>query len=145
MFDVFTEEIEVLIKDGIANLYWYRKDLYKALLRSGVDAIVATKINETKDNEGKYITKRCQMDLLYDTLRKADYDRRLEISRNFVRLLVEHKQFTPQDKNHKIDKAERCALKLREIIQRQKKKKEDKELIRMHTYRSLKNLITTNY
>ena len=23
MFDVFTEEIEVTIKDGIANLYWY--------------------------------------------------------------------------------------------------------------------------
>ena len=36
MFDVFTEQIEVLIKDGIANLYWYKGDLQKAWLRAGV-------------------------------------------------------------------------------------------------------------
>ena len=38
MFDVFTERIEVLIKDGMANLYWYKGDLHKAWLRSGVPA-----------------------------------------------------------------------------------------------------------
>ena len=40
MFDVFTEQIEVLIKDGIANLYWYKGDLQKAWLRAGVPSIV---------------------------------------------------------------------------------------------------------
>jgi hypothetical protein len=40
MFDVFTEEVEILIKDGIANLYWYKGDLRKAWLRSGVSATV---------------------------------------------------------------------------------------------------------
>lgn len=40
MFDVFTEQIEVLIKDGIANLYWYKGDLQKAWLRAGVSAVV---------------------------------------------------------------------------------------------------------
>jgi hypothetical protein len=26
MFHVFTEKIEVTIKDGLANLYWYKDD-----------------------------------------------------------------------------------------------------------------------
>jgi hypothetical protein len=30
MFDVFTAQIDALIKDGIANLYWYMDDLQKA-------------------------------------------------------------------------------------------------------------------
>lgn len=34
MFDVFTEEIEVLLKDGIANLYWFKRDLHKAWLKN---------------------------------------------------------------------------------------------------------------
>jgi hypothetical protein len=36
MFDVFTEEMEVQIKTGISNLYWFREDLRKAWLRSSV-------------------------------------------------------------------------------------------------------------
>ncbi len=31
IFDVFTEGVEILIKYGIANLYWYKGDLHKAL------------------------------------------------------------------------------------------------------------------
>ncbi len=138
MFDVFTEEIEILIKDGISNLYWYRKDLYKAWLRSEVDTTIAKKIYNTKDDEGNHLTKRRQMDLLYEHLRNADFNRRLKISRNFVRLLVEHKQFTPQDPNHRIEKAERCALRLKEIIREQSKEKEEKDFIRLRTNKARK-------
>lgn len=37
MFDVFTR-IEVMIKDGIANLYWYKNDSKKGMvtLRAGL-------------------------------------------------------------------------------------------------------------
>lgn len=130
MFDVFTEEIEVLIKDGVANLYWYRADLYKAWLRSGVSQEVADRIYNSRDNEGNKLTKRQQMDSLYNELRIGNYNRRLEVSRNFVRLLVEQQSFTPQDEKHRIDRAEHCALKLREIIRKQHEEKEYRESIR---------------
>jgi hypothetical protein len=129
MFDVFTEEIEVLIKDGVANLYWYRGDLYKAWLRSGVPKETADRIYYSLDSEGKKYPKRQQMDLLYNELRIGDYNRRLEISRNFVRLLVEQRSFSPQDEKHRIDRAEHCALKLREIIRKQQEQKEYRESI----------------
>ncbi|WP_233846337.1 hypothetical protein [Paraburkholderia sp. HD33-4] len=48
MFDVFNEEIEVLIKDGLANLYWYKNDLHKAWQRSGVPGAVIEAIKQLK-------------------------------------------------------------------------------------------------
>jgi hypothetical protein len=60
MFDVFTEQLEVLIKDGIANLYWYKGDLQKAWLRAGVDKSLATRISSEKDADGNVISKRKQ-------------------------------------------------------------------------------------
>ena len=123
MFDVFTEEIEVLLKDGIANLYWFKKDLQKAWLRSGVPKEIADKINNLHDAEGRQLTKRQQMDQLYIELRGGDFNRRLEVSRNFVRFLVEHQNFTPQDEKHRIEKAEYAALKLKEIIREQERSK----------------------
>jgi hypothetical protein len=116
MFDVFTEQIEVLIKDGIANLYWYRGDLQKAWLRVGVPPALSKHIYQLKDEEGKPLSKRKQMDELYERLRDADFNLRLRISREFVRTLVEHKNFVPQDPKHRIEIAERAALKLRELI-----------------------------
>ncbi len=130
MFDIFTEEIEVLIKDGISNLYWYRADLFKAWLRSGVPQQIADKIFSAVNAEGKKLTKRQQMDQLYVDLRSGDYNRRLEISRNFVRLLVEQRTFTPQDEKHRIERAEHCSLKLREVIREQQEQREYLESIK---------------
>jgi len=69
MFDVFTEQIEVLIKDGIANLYWYKGDLQKAWLRAGVPNALKDRISAAKDADGNTISKRKQMDRLYEELR----------------------------------------------------------------------------
>lgn len=124
MIDVFTDEIEVQIKRGISNLYWYKADLRKAWLRSGVDEVICTSLYSSKNEKGEYLTKRELMDSLYDKLRTFDYNKRLEISRNFVRLLVEHSNFVPLADGHKIDKAETCALKLKQIIADQQKQVE---------------------
>lgn len=129
MLDVFTEEAEVLIKDGIANLYWYKTDLHKAWLRSGVSPDVKNEIASEKDVENRGLSKREQMDRLYDILRNGDYNRRLEISRNFVRLLIEQKSFSPQSEKHRIEAAERCSLKLRMMIQEQENNRQYKESI----------------
>jgi len=138
MFDVFTEEIEVLIKDGVANLYWYRSDLYKAWLRSGVPQEVANMIYNSRDSEGRKLTKRKQMDRLYNELREGDFNRRLEVSRNFVRLLIEHRNFTPQDEKHRIEKAEHCALKLKAVIKEQEEQKEYRDSIRRRAFKASK-------
>ncbi len=127
MFDVFTEQIEVLIKDGIANLYWYKGDLQKAWLRAGVPGVVTKSISQERDSDGNSLSKRRQMDRLYEELRGKDFHERLEISRNFVRVLVEHKNFVPQDPRHRIDIAERSALKLRELIRSQEAEREAKD------------------
>lgn len=131
MFDVFTEEVEILIKDGMANLYWYKGDLHKAWLRSGVTTQIKSMIASSKDAEGQELSKRKQMDSLYECLRTNEYNRRLEISRNFVRILIEQQSFAPQSEKHRIDIAERCALKLREIIRTQEKDREYRESIRI--------------
>lgn len=131
MFDVFTEELEVLIKDGIANLYWYKGDLHKAWLRSSVSQALRDEILRLRTEDGLELTKRRQMDELYERLRAGTYERRLEISRNFVRILVEQRSFTPQNEKHRIEVAERCALKLREIIRQQEKDREYRESIRI--------------
>jgi hypothetical protein len=130
MFDVFTEEIEVQLKTGIANLYWFKKDLKKAWLRSGVEPLLCNSLFLRKNEKGDILSKRELMDALYEELRKVEYNRRLEVSRNFVRILVGHKNFVPQDEKHRIEIAERCALKLREIIAQQQKEQEYREQIR---------------
>jgi hypothetical protein len=138
MFDVFTEEIEVQIKTGIANLYWFKPDLKKAWLRSGVNPKLCNSLFLRKNEKGETLTKRQLMDLLYENLRTLDYNRKLEISRNFVRILVEHQNFVPQDEKHRIEIAERCALKLKEIIANQDKERENRELIRLRVEKSKK-------
>lgn len=138
MFDVFTEEVEVLIKDGIANLYWYKADLHKGWLRSGVPAQLRDEVHRLRDVDGKPLSKRLQMDALYERLRSSDYDRRLEVSRNFVRILVEHVNFTPQDKNHRIDVARRTQLELLELIRRQEKDREYKDGIRARAAKAVR-------
>jgi hypothetical protein len=130
VFDVFTEEIEVQIKSGIANLYWYRKDLKKAWLRSGVDSRQCDLLFSRRKEDNQKLSKRELMDILYEELRTSDYNRRLEVSRNFVRILVEHENFVPQAENHRVEIAERCALKLREIIAKQQKEQEYRDQIR---------------
>ena len=138
MFDVFTEQIEVLIKDGIANLYWYKGDLQKAWLRSGVSPKLTGTISVEKGFDGSVLSKRKQMDRLYEELRGADFNKRLEISRNFVRTLVEHKNFVPQDPRHRIEVAERAALKLRELIRAQEIEAEKKERERREAATAIK-------
>jgi hypothetical protein len=63
MFDVFTEQIEVLIKAGIANLYWYKGDLQKAWLRSGVPSPLTKCISQEKNADGEILSSQ-QMDRL---------------------------------------------------------------------------------
>jgi hypothetical protein len=63
------------------------------------------------------------MDTLYEQFHNSDFNRRLEISRNFVRFLVELKSFVPQDNRHKIQVGEHCALKLKQIIRDQNKER----------------------
>jgi hypothetical protein len=127
MFDVFTEEIEIQIKRGISSLYWFLGDLKKAWLRAGVDANLTNKLFDLRNDDGRKHSKRELMDLLYLKIRDIDFNRRLEISRNFVRFLVEHENFVPVAENHRIDIAETCALKLRQIIEKQSKEFEKKQ------------------
>ena len=127
MFDVFTEEIEIIIKDGIANLYWYHADLKKAWLRSGIDLRLCEWVVSQKREDGTKLSKRQLMDVLYERLRQVDFNRRLETSRNFVRILIEHRNFVPQHEGHRIEVAERSALKLREMIAAETKDREQRE------------------
>jgi len=138
MIDVFTEEIEVLIKEGISNLYWYKNDLKKLWLRAGVQPEIANGIYSQRNEEGKKLSKRQLLDSLYEQIRNSEYNRKLEISRNFVRTLIEHKNFVPQDANHRIEKAQTAALKLKEIISEQEIQKEYKDKIRKKANESKK-------
>ncbi|MDR1895824.1 MAG: hypothetical protein LBR10_03440 [Prevotellaceae bacterium] len=121
MIDVFTEEIEVQIKRGVSNLYWNKEDLRKAWLRSGAEKNVCDRLFSIK--EGRKLTKRELMDSLYAELRTYEYNKRLEISRNFMRVMIEHSNFVPLAEGHKIDIAETCALKLKQIIGEQRIKR----------------------
>lgn len=69
MFDVFTEQIEVQIKQGISNLYWFKQDLWKAWVRSGIDENTSNRIFHMKNSEGRSLSKRELMDYLYQELR----------------------------------------------------------------------------
>lgn len=130
MLDVFNEELEMHIKSGMANLYWYKSDLKKAWLSSGVNSTLCESLFTKKDEEGKGLSKRKLMDCLYEELRELDYNRRLEISRNFARILIERKEFKAQDRIHRVEIAETSAIKLREALAQQKKEKEYIEQIR---------------
>ena len=66
MLDVFTEEVEVIVKDGIANLYWYKSDLHKAWLRSGVPAAIHDEVIRLRTKDDQDLSKRRQMDALYN-------------------------------------------------------------------------------
>ncbi|OAV75804.1 hypothetical protein Barb7_00559 [Bacteroidales bacterium Barb7] len=138
MIDVFTEEIEVQIKRGISNLYWYKADLNKAWLRSGVEKKICDNLFNLKNDRGEKLSKRELMDLLYNELRNFNYNKRLEISRNFVRLLVEHSNFVPLADGHKIDIAETCSLKLKQIISDQKKQSEYNQKIKQRVHEAKK-------
>jgi hypothetical protein len=133
MFDIFTEEIEVTIKNGVATLYWFLGDLKKEWLRAGVDSRLCESLFGKRQEDGSKFSKRQLMDMLYERLRSGHLNRRLEISRNFVRFLVEHKNFVPQADGHKIEVAERCALKLRQLIDEQTKEREQRESQRGRT------------
>ncbi|VVE50693.1 restriction endonuclease [Pandoraea cepalis] len=137
MFDVFTDEIEVLIKDGLANLYWYKGDLHKAWLSSKVEPRLVSEIKNLRSPEGKSLTKREQMDALYERIRTLEYNRRLEISRNFARILIDQQSFVAQDRGHQIQRAQLATLRLRELRDRQSKEQEIKQarvVPRIETY-----------
>jgi len=129
MFDVFTDEIEVLVKEGIANLYWYKSYLKKAWLAAGVPEKLVESLFAERDAEGNTLSKRRLMDRLYESLRKADYNRRLEVSRNFVRTLAEQKDFSRQAPEHRIEVAERAALKIKQELANQREQHESRESI----------------
>lgn len=131
MFDVFTDEIEFLIKEGISNLYWYKGDLEKCLIRAGVDARTAREIRNRTNTDGQPITKRQIMDDLYIEFRGREKNRRIEVSRNLARTLMEHKNFVSENSGHKIDIAERCSLKLQKIAQEQRLEQKKKEAARI--------------
>ena len=130
MIDVFTEEIEVQIKRGISNLYWYKADLKKAWLRAGVNELLCNRLFNLRGDNGNKLTKRVLMDNLYEELRNTEYDRRLEVSRNFVRFLIEHQSFSPQAEGHRVDIAETSSLKLKQIIEDQRKQAEYNQRIK---------------
>jgi len=137
MFDVFTDEVELLIKDGLANLYWYKGDLHKTWLSSKVAPRLVAEIKNLRSPEGSPLTKREQMDALYERIRTTDYNRRLEISRNFARVLLERESFVAQDRGHQIQKAQLAALRLRELQGKQSKEQEAKQarvVPRVETY-----------
>lgn len=128
MFDVFNEEIEVLIKKGISNLYWYRGDLEKVWLRAGVKPVIVSRLFAKRTDDNQKLTKRELMDELYREILEDSYNSRLEISRNFVRYLTEHNNFLPANEKHRVELAESAALKLREIIAKQAKERESKSV-----------------
>jgi hypothetical protein len=127
MFDVFTDEIESLIKEGIANLYWFKHDLRRVWLGAGVPQDVTDRMFALRSPQGQPLTKRDLMTQLYLHFRPWPRDRRLEVSRNFVRVLVEHRQFVPQDPDHRVERAEHAALRLRQIVQEQQAASERKD------------------
>jgi hypothetical protein len=97
------------------------------MARAGVDPKLCASLFSRRNTDGSKSTKRQLMDMLYEQLRNSDFNRRLEISRNFVRFLVEHKSFVPQDDRHKIQVGEHCALKLKQIIQDQNRERERRD------------------
>jgi hypothetical protein len=119
--DVFFQQEQVVGDKYRTVAQAQKEDLKKAWLRSGVEQKVCDQLFKQKNETGKNFSKRELMDSLYNELRNYGYNKRLEISRNFVRLLVEHSNFVPLAEGHRIDIAETCALKLKQIIDEQRK------------------------
>jgi len=136
MFDVFNDETEVIIKDGMANLYWYKGDLHKAWISSGVPSAVVDGVKRLRDESGKSLTKRGQMDALYQKLRSGDYNLRLKVSRNFVRILIEQKSFVAQDSGHQVQKAQLASFRLKEMLAKQQRDQEAKQNVRKAAVRT---------
>ena len=93
----------------------------------GVDKKICENLFMETNIGGQPLTKRELMSELYQVLRTENFNKRLEVSRNFVRFLVEHQNFVPDTKDHNIIVAEQCALKLKEIIAKQIKERETKD------------------
>ncbi len=130
MLDVFDLETESVIKDGISNLYWYKGDLKKACIHAGISVQLCNEIWNKKKANNYSLTKREIMDEIYLNLRKVSENERIRISREFVRILIEQKDFTPQDIKHNIKIAELSAFKLKGLIDNQKKELEKKKVIK---------------
>lgn len=128
MLDVFNQQIEDFIKEGMSHIYWYKKDLRIAWTKSGVPQNIINELFNKRNEENRKLSKRELMNELYFKLRAGEYNRRLEISRNFVRTLIERKTFVRQDPKHQIEKAEFCSMKLKEIVRNQNDEKRDKEV-----------------
>ncbi|CAG9179023.1 restriction endonuclease [Cupriavidus pampae] len=136
MFDVFTDETEVIIKDGMANLYWYKGDLHKAWISSGVPSTAVDRVKRLRDSSDKLLTKRAQMDALYEELRNGDYNLRLKVSRNFVRILIEQKSFVAQDSGHQVQRAQLASFRLKEMLAKQHHEEEVKQSVRKAAVRA---------
>lgn len=152
MLDVFNEEAEILIKEGIANLYWYRGDLRKVLVSAGVTSETCDHIFGMRSNSGLELTKRELLEELYRRAHLLSESKRIEISRNFVRILIDHKNFVPQSPSHKVDLARDAAEKLRVLISTQDEKRKNLQEIRLRaqknsegTYESRRNVIYQNF
>jgi restriction endonuclease Mrr len=91
---------------------------------------IIDEVRRLRNDDGKELTKRGQMDALYVRLREGEYNRRLEVSRNFARILIEQESFTAQDSKHQVQKAQFAALRLRELLSKQVKDQEAKESTR---------------
>lgn len=127
MFEVFTAEIEATIKEGLTNLYWYRADLQSVWLRAGAPQDLTAELFQRKSPAGQQLTKRELMEHLYLEVREWPDRDRLELSRNFVRTLLEHQNFVPQHEHHRVERAQHAALLLREIVQRQEADREKRD------------------
>ncbi len=145
MLDVFTDEAELLIKEGIANLFWYRADMGKCLMRAGVEQALVKRLLSSKGANDQPISKRQIMDAVYQQLRTIDFNRRLEISRKLVAVLINQTSFVPQDKNHRVDIAERSALKLRAMIAEQQKERERRDVERAKLQQSKQDTAADTY
>jgi hypothetical protein len=139
VFDVFNIEIETLIKDGLSHLYWFKADLHKAWLVSGVPPSIVGNIKKLLSVDGKNLSKREQMDALYERLRDGDYNRRLEVSRNFARILIEQNDFVAKDSGHQVHRAQLASFKLKELHSKQNKEQERKQTFREKTAQPLED------
>jgi len=130
MFDEFNDEIELEIKSGIANLYWFKNDLKKAWISSGISLSFCEKLFTSNNSQGRLLSKRELMDSLYENLGTVNRKNRDDISRNFVRILLERQNFVPQKPEHRIEIAKNCALRLRQLYEQKQKEKEYREQIK---------------
>lgn len=130
MFDEFNDEIELEIKSGMENLYWFKNDLKKAWITSGISPSFCEHLFARTNEQNKGLSKRELMDCLYEELRKTDKRNRDDISRNFVKILLERRNFVAQKPEHRIEIAKNCSLRLRQLYEQKQKEKEYWEQVR---------------